>query len=69
LLEKALALNPDGIDPNYFYGEFLYEQKQRDEALQYLEKALHAPDRPGRKVADDGRREEIKTLIARIRAA
>jgi hypothetical protein len=23
---KALALNPDGIDPNYFYADFLVKE-------------------------------------------
>ena len=26
LLKKGLAVNPDGIDPNYFYGDYLYRQ-------------------------------------------
>ena len=28
-LQHALAINPDGIDPNFFYGEFLLEQEDR----------------------------------------
>ena len=28
-LEKAVAINPDGIDRNYFYGEFLYDEGRR----------------------------------------
>jgi tetratricopeptide (TPR) repeat protein len=67
LLQKALAINPTGIDPNFFYGEFLAENDRRDEALAYLEKALQAPARPGRQIADTGRREEIRTLIAKIK--
>ena len=47
-LRKALALNPEGIDPNYFYGDFLAGQGKYDEARAYLEKAMAAPDRPGR---------------------
>ena len=39
LLQKALKINPNGIDPNYFYAEFLFEQGEYAEALQYLEKA------------------------------
>ncbi len=27
LLEKALQMNPDGIDRDYFYGDFLVQQK------------------------------------------
>ena len=69
LLKKALQINPDGIDPNYFYGDFLYRQGRTDEALQALEKALQAPARPARTDADAGRRHEIQALIARIKSA
>lgn len=68
LLKKALALNPEGIDPNYFYGDFLQRQGRTAEALTALEKALHAPARPGREDADSGRRREIQALIADIKA-
>ena len=67
LLQKALALNPQGIDPNFFYAEYLVETKKADEAVPYLEKALSAPPRPGRQIADAGRREEIRALLAKIR--
>ena len=68
LLQKALAINPQGIDPNFFYGEYLVETKHADEAVTYLERALQAPARPGRQIADTGRREEIRTLLAKVRA-
>jgi len=67
LLTKALQLNPDGIDPNYFYGEFLYEEGKYAQALQYLDKAAKAPPRPGRELADKGRREEIAALTAKVK--
>jgi len=67
LLEKALALNPDGIDSNYFYGDFLYRQGDRDGARRVLQKALKAPPRPGRALADEGRRKEIESLLAAMR--
>ena len=60
LLQKALAINPKGIDPNFFYGEFLVETDHADEAVTYLERALQAPPRPGRQIADTGRREEVR---------
>lgn len=65
-LQKALALNPDGIDPNYFYGDFLYETGSYAEAKTVLEHALLAPARPGRELADQGRKEEIQQLLAKI---
>jgi tetratricopeptide (TPR) repeat protein len=69
LLERALAVNPKGIDPNYFYGEFLLEQGDAAQAAVHLERALAAPGRPGREVADAGRREEASALLERTRAA
>lgn len=68
LLQKALSINPKGIDPNFFYGEYLYEIKRPDEATTYLERALQAPSRTGRPIADAGRREEIRALLDKIRA-
>lgn len=68
LLQKALALNPQGIDPNYFYGEYLVETGQPEKAIPYLERALQAPGRPGRQVADTGRREEARVLLEKIKA-
>ena len=68
LLKSALKLNPKGIDPNFFYGEFLLEQKRPADALAHLERALEAPARPGRQIADSGRREEARALIEKARA-
>lgn len=62
-LLKALELNPEGIDPNWFYGDFLVEKGQPADARGFLERALAAPDRPGRTVADDGRRAEIRARL------
>jgi tetratricopeptide (TPR) repeat protein len=66
-LEKALQINPDGIDPNYFYADYLYEQGEDDKALQYFEKALAAVPREGREDADAGRRAEIQTGMSNAR--
>ncbi len=68
LLREALQINPDGIDANYFYGEFLYEKDRRAEAETYLQRARQAPPRPGRELADSGRQKEIAELLARVRA-
>lgn len=65
-LLKALELNPDGIDPNWFYGDFLAEQGRAAEAREFLERALAAPDRPGRSIADDGRRAEIRARLEEL---
>jgi tetratricopeptide (TPR) repeat protein len=67
LLEKALAINPDGIDANYFYGDFLYRKGDREGARRALSKALKAPPRAERALADQGRRKEIEALLASMR--
>lgn len=68
LLKQALVLNPDGIDPNYFYGDFLLREKRYAEAEKMLQKALAAPPRPGREVADAGRRKEAQALLEKAQA-
>jgi tetratricopeptide (TPR) repeat protein len=67
LLKQALKINPDGIDTNYFYADFLYTEGEYSAALPYLEKAAKAPARPGREVADRGRRAEIAALTAKVK--
>ena len=62
-LQKSLAINPEGIDANYFFGDFLAEQDEPQRARVYLEKVLAAPARPGREVADDGRRAEARARL------
>ena len=65
-LKQALSLNPNGIDSNFFYGDFLLQNGRYDEAKAYLERALQAPARPGRELADAGRRQEIKAALAQV---
>jgi len=67
LLRKALALNPDGIDPNYFLADFLIGQKRYAEAEEALLKAQQASPRPGRPLADAGRQEEIQLALLKVR--
>lgn len=65
-LQKALAINPAGIDPNYFFGDFLLEQGKESRAKVYLNNALRASPRPGREIADAGRREEIADRLGKL---
>jgi tetratricopeptide (TPR) repeat protein len=67
MLQQALKLNPDGIDPNYFYAEYLFEEGRYVESMQYLQKAGKAAPRPGRELADKGRRGEIAALSAKVK--
>lgn len=63
LLLKALQINPNGIDPNYFYADFLREQGDSAKARQYLLRARKAAPRPGRELADQGRQGEITAAL------
>ena len=67
-LTQGLQLNPDGIDANYFYGDYLLTTGDYAGAAAAFNKALAAPARPGREVADNGRRGEIAAGLARIEA-
>lgn len=68
-LQKALTINPHGIDPNFFFADYLIEQGEEERAVEYLERALSAPDRPGRKIADEGRRQEIRDRMQKFEAS
>jgi tetratricopeptide (TPR) repeat protein len=65
-LDKALAIAPDALDVNYFYGDFMIEQGDKAKARDFLEKALQAPPRPDRADADAGRRIEIQNDLAKL---
>lgn len=68
MLKQALAINPDGIDPNYFYADYLARAKRYAEAKVALEKALQAPARPNRLSADAGRKQDIQALFSKVNA-
>ena len=67
LLKKALLVNPDGIDSNYFYGQYLLGEKHYQQAERRLLKAQQAAPRPQRPLADKGRQIEIAVLLAEAR--
>lgn len=66
LLRKGLEIAPGGIDANYFYGDYLRDQGDYAAAREYLQRALAAGDRPGRELADQGRREEAQAALAEV---
>ncbi len=67
-LMQALQVNPDGIDPNYFYAEYLYDEGEYNLAKSYINAAKNAPARPDRPLADKGRQQEIARLMKQINA-
>jgi tetratricopeptide (TPR) repeat protein len=66
LLRKALQINPRGIDSLYFWGDHLHRTGRQMEAREVLLKAREADPRPGRELADQGRRGEIDALLQEI---
>jgi len=68
LLKTALAINPDGIDPNFFYAQFLMDQGDYKDAKSHLLTASNAKPRAGREVADQGRKLEISNLLKEVDA-
>jgi len=51
-LEMALQLFPDGLDSNFFLGDYWLGEEEYDKAIPYLEKAEKAPIRPHHRLSD-----------------
>ena len=66
-LDKAIEMNPDDIDANFFYGDFLKKIRKFKEAEVMYLKALDAPARQGREIADEGRRKETFERLEKVR--
>ncbi|KPL68463.1 hypothetical protein SZ64_10295 [Erythrobacter sp. SG61-1L] len=67
LLKEALALDPNGLDANYFYGDYLLDQGDKAGARSYLQKALKASHDAARPAWDAGRRREVQALLAKAK--
>ena len=67
LLQKALEINPDGIDSNFFYAEYLLAEKDFQGAEKHLLKAQQAAPRADQLVADAGRQQAILVALGEVR--
>lgn len=63
MLETALKINPDSIDANYFYGEFLMLHNKPNDAASYFEKATAIPARAEQLYADNQLKAEAKLAL------
>lgn len=63
MLETALKINPEGIDTNYFYGEFLLLHNKPNDAAIYFERATTAPARSEQLYADNQLKEEARLAL------
>ena len=68
LLEQAVKLAPTGLDAWYFYGDFLFEQKEYSKAAEAFRHALALPPHPDRPAWDKNRRLVIEERLASIAA-
>lgn len=67
MLKRGLALNPDGIDSNYFYADFLFSQGKKGRPNAICKKPrLQHPVRGG-EIADAGRQSEIARLQEQLK--
>ncbi|MGZ3638461.1 MAG: tetratricopeptide repeat protein [Ktedonobacterales bacterium] len=68
LLTQAVLLAPNGMDANYFYGDFLMGQHEYAAAYKILKHALSLPLQPDRPLWDKNRRAVIRELMAKAAA-
>ncbi|MFT5164631.1 MAG: tetratricopeptide (TPR) repeat protein, partial [Alteromonadaceae bacterium] len=66
LLKKALEINPEGKESNFFYGEYLYDDSEYRDSLKYLLVAQAAPAKENRPVAYEFRQKEIAAMIENV---
>ncbi|WOX06868.1 tetratricopeptide repeat protein [Microbulbifer pacificus] len=66
LLLKGLEFGADDMDANYFYADYLFQQKDYAQAMAYANRAEHGPADLERPVASEGRLGQIKQLQAKI---
>jgi tetratricopeptide (TPR) repeat protein len=71
-LLKALAINPENIDANFYYGEFLLQEKRYQSAIMAFEKVMALPIRVKNQIADAGLKriaeEALSTAKQRLQA-
>lgn len=66
LLKAAVKANPNGMDANYFYADYLLSHDKADEALAFLQKAIRAPIRANQVFADTQLRNEAQKMLAEV---
>ncbi|TKB04701.1 hypothetical protein E5672_00995 [Alteromonas portus] len=66
LFKRALEISPHGMDQNFFYAEYLFDEGEYKEAQAFLTRAQNAPEKANRPLADKKRREEIAALQEKL---
>jgi tetratricopeptide (TPR) repeat protein len=65
-LQEAVRYAPNGLDANYFYGDFLYRNGEQAEAVKVLQHALTLPELSNRPTWDRSRRVEIRKILSEM---
>lgn len=68
MLETALEISPEGVESNYFYGEFLLDHDDIQAAEIYFKKALSAPVRSEQPYPDNQIKHKAEIMLANIKA-
>jgi tetratricopeptide (TPR) repeat protein len=63
MLQTALKINPDGIDSNYFYGDYLLSGNNFNEAEKYFKRAIAVPARAEQLYADNRLKDEARIAL------
>ncbi len=66
MFQTALKINPNAIDANYFYGEFLVSVNELKEAQKYFEIASKAPVQPEQDYTDNKLKEDAFLALKNI---
>jgi len=67
LLQKALKINPKGIDSNYFYGDFLLSKSEFKAAETYFANAIAAPVRSNQAYSDNELKKAAKAALQKAK--
>jgi tetratricopeptide (TPR) repeat protein len=68
-LQEAIRSAPNGLDANFFYGDFLYKHGEQSEAAKVLERALTLPELLNRSIWDKSLRAAIRQTLSEIQNA
>ena len=67
LLKTALEINPNGIDPNYFYADYLLSINEIEQASKYFKIAIKSPSRQNQAYADQQLKNEAIIALQNTR--
>ncbi len=64
---EGLKYSQDGLDANYYYGDFLRRKGLIEQAQKYLLKASQLKQRRGHEIADQARLQDVQRSLAKLK--